>query len=147
VLYSSLSFTSASYCLSVQSPRSIKNAEEPSGGLAFWATDLSSYDFVEIYPDGSFSMSRSYNNRLLTVIRKQPADAVAKGPGVVNQIQVRAAGSGGMLLVNGIKVGDFRGQPPGGICTVRMTATSEKAQQSEWIFLDVAINREMASAR
>jgi hypothetical protein len=148
VLYSPLNFTSASYCLSLQSPRSIEDAGETSGGLVFWATDLSFYDFMEIYPDGSFSMWRNYNDQSLPVIRKKPVDAVVKGPGAVNQIQVRAAATNGTLLVNGVKVGDFRGQAPfRGVSTVGMTAASEKAQPNEWVFLDVAVSKEIGATR
>ena len=108
------------------------------GGLMFWITDLNSYFVFKIYPNGVWGVDRLAGSRWIT-IGAGNSDAIKKGVGDVNEIEVRLSGNTGTGYVNGAKVATFNGQPPDGGGSFGVIAESEIERANIWEFRDFKI--------
>jgi hypothetical protein len=140
-LYSPLVFKNATVCGTVKFPLGITDLQEnsPGGGLAFWAGDYQNLYTATIFPNGTFSVFRRVNNDWITVVGRTPSDAIKKGAGAVNELQVVLKNSTCSLYINGVQVREFRGQPPKERSAIGFYAQSEDLQQNEWRFLNVTV--------
>ena len=139
LLYRTLVFKNATMCLTVKSPLELTDlAGGSTGGLLFWASDYQNYYYAAIIPNGTFLVSRLFNNAWATVVPQTMSDTIKKGIGAVNELQVVLSNNNGLLYINGIQVQAFRGQPPkdGGAIGVFAWSAS---QQSEWRFFNITV--------
>jgi len=139
-LYRPLVFKNATVCLTVKSPLEITNLEDKlHGGLAFWASDPMNFYEAAIYPNGTFGLFRRVNGESVNVLPRTASDAIKKGVGAVNELQVVLKDNHVMLYINGVQVQEIRGQPPNDGGAVGVYAESESQQQNEWRFLNIMV--------
>jgi hypothetical protein len=138
-LYRPLLYRNAAICMTVKFPAEIMDSDDPSGGPSFWATDYRNFYVAKIYPNGTFNIARKINDEWVTVIQQTPSDAIKKGAGQVNDVQLVVGNNSGVLYINGTKAQEFRGQPPQEGGAIGLFASSEAHQQNEWRFLNVAV--------
>jgi hypothetical protein len=139
-LYRPLVFRNAIVCVTVKSPLEVSDLEDTAqGGAAFWATDTRNYYVATIYPNGTFALFRKLDGQWLTVVPRTTSDAIKKGIGATNELQVVLNKGTGLLYVNGIQIHEFRGQPPEVGGATGLYAESEKHQQSEWRFIKFTV--------
>jgi hypothetical protein len=140
-LYRPLIFKNATVCVTVKSPLAVSNLDAPfSGGVAFWATaDYQSYYVAAIYPNGTFAVSRWVEGSWATVVPRATSEAIKKGTGAVNDLQVVLNNDKALFYINGSQVSEFRGQEPQVGGAMGLFASSENEQASDWRFLNFAI--------
>jgi TIR domain len=141
LLYRPLIFKNATVCVTVKSPPAISNLDgTTAGGLAFWgAADYQTYYVAEIYPNGTFAVYRRVEGNWATVIPRTISDTIKKGLDAVNELQVALNDGKGLLYINGVQVGEFRGQPPQTGGATGIFAQSGDQQASDWRFLNIAV--------
>jgi len=141
LLYRPLIFKNATVCVTVKFPPAISNFDTTTaGGLAFWgAADYETYYVAEIYPNGTFAVYRRVEGNWATVIPRTISDTIKKGTGAVNELQVVVNDDKGWLYINGMQVGEFRGQPPQTGGATGIYAQSGDQQASDWRFLNIAV--------
>ncbi len=100
-----------------------KNASAGSG-LIFWAKSYQEYYMALISPDGWFAVMRLMNGRYLQPVTWRVNEAVKKGTGVDNQLQVVTKGNQATLSINGKAVITFTGQPAQGKNMVGLWASN-----------------------
>ncbi len=90
------------------------DTKNPSAGsgLIFWAKSYQEYYMALISPDGWFAVLRNVNGRYLQPVTWRTNDAIKKGTGVDNLIQVVTKGNQAIVSINGKEVVTFNGQPP-----------------------------------
>lgn len=115
----------------------IKPSDTPSGGLLFWAADVKSYYVFVIRPDGNWSVFR-YAGRWITV-DGGTSNAVKKGAGAENEVEVRTSGSSAEAFVNGKSVAKFNGQPPEGGGSIGLYGESADKYSNVWEFRDLKV--------
>jgi hypothetical protein len=139
-LYRSLIFKNATVCVTVKSPLAVSKLDDPlAGGAAFWGGDYNNYYVAQIYPNGTFGVNRYVEGTWATVIPRATSDAIKKGTGAVNDLQVVLNNDKGLFYVNGSQVTEFRGQAPQVGGAMGLYAQSENEQVSDWRFLNFAI--------
>jgi len=139
-LYRPLVFKNSTVCMTVKSPLEVTNLEDKlHGGLIFWASDPQNFYEVAIYPNGTFGVFRRVNGESVPVLPRTASDAIKKGVGAVNELQVVLNNNRGMLYINGVQVQGFPGQPPKDGGAVGVYAESESQQQNEWKFLNITV--------
>ena len=112
----------------------LDDAKEVSAGLAFWATDYSSYYAFAVDIDGRYSVARFAENRWLTVIDWKLHDAIKKGLGQTNDLRVITNGHTATLFVNGVQITTFKGQHPQGGGAIGLMADSYSKQPARFEF-------------
>jgi hypothetical protein len=112
--------------------------EQLSGGLSFWITDSNSYYAFTIRPTGGWMIQRLVGSRWI-IINTGSSDAIKKGAGDVNEVEVRLSGKTGSAYVNGTKVASFNGQPPDGGGFFGVSGGSESERTNIWEFHDFKI--------
>jgi hypothetical protein len=130
-------FSDADVCVQIKVSDFTK-PEKLNGGLTFWVTDFNSYFLFAIYPDGTWTYQRKAGARWIN-ISSGNSDAIKKGAGDVNEVEVRLAGNAGTGYVNGTKVATFSGQPPEGGSSFGVFAQSESERVNIWEFRDFRI--------
>jgi hypothetical protein len=140
-LYRPLFFKNATVCATMKLPVEIINLvdDSPSGGLVFWASNLNNFYKAAIFPNGSFNVSRLVNNEWATVVPRTMSDAVKKGAGAVNELQVVLNDDNCLLYINGVQVREFRGQRPKEGGAIGVYAQSESQRRNEWRFLNITV--------
>jgi hypothetical protein len=122
----------------VKNPLQIADLDDTlGGGLAFWASDYKNLYVAQISPNGTFAIFRKVDDEWATAIPRTPSDAIKKGVGAVNELQVVLNNSSGLLYINDVMAQEFRGQPPKDGGATGLFAESEKAQKNEWRFLNI----------
>jgi hypothetical protein len=140
LLYRTLVFKNATVCLTLKSPLEVTDLEEASsGGLLFWANNNQNFYKAAIFPNGTFHVTRLFNNSWVTVVPRTMSDTIKKGIGAVNELQVVLSNNNGLLYINGIQVQAFRGQPPKDGGAIGVYAQSESQQRSEWRFFNITV--------
>jgi Domain of Unknown Function (DUF1080) len=130
-------FSDADVCVQIKT-NDFTKPEELNGGLMFWITNNSSFYVFMISPNGAWHISRLAGSRWI-VISRGNSDAIKKGAGDVNEIEVRLSGNTGTGYVNGTKVLAFNGQPPDGGGYFGVYSESEKERANIWEFRDFKI--------
>lgn len=113
VLYQAGSYTDYEVCVQVQMNFGTGDASGQIGGLVFWALDYSNYYVLEYAQNGTYSVSRLHRKRWLRPVSWRKSDAIKTGPNQVNELRAVVKGNQGTVYVNGTKLIDFTGQPPG----------------------------------
>jgi hypothetical protein len=140
LLYRPLIFKNATMCVTVKSPLAVSNLDVSSaGGAVFWAADNKNLYVAQIYPNGTFAVNRLVEDSWVRVVSRATSEAIKKGTGAVNDLQVVLNNDKGFLYVNGSQVSEFRGQPPQVGGTMGLFAQSENEQVNDWRFLNFAI--------
>lgn len=83
-------------------------------GLVFWAKDYSEYYALLINANGWFAVQHHVANRYLLPVAWRSTDAIKKGAGAENQVQVVTKGNKATISVNGKELITLSGQPPNG---------------------------------
>ena len=139
-IYFPLLFKNAVACAEVVSPPEIKDpAGVAAGGIMFWVIDYENYYVAEIFTDGSYAIWRRAAGKWLSVVPRAPADSVRPGPNAVNQLKVATGAARARLFINGTKLADFWGQPPGRGSAVGLYGQSAKDTGEEWKFSSISI--------
>ena len=112
--------------------------EEVNGGLAFWVTDTSGYFTFQIYMNGSWMFWRKAGTRWINMSSGH-SDAIKKGVGDLNEVEVRLSGNSCTGYVNGTKVATFNGQPPEGGGSFGVIGSSQKERTNTWEVRDFKI--------
>jgi hypothetical protein len=130
-------FSDADFC--VQIKLSDLTKPDTTGGLMFWITDFNNHYAFMIHPDGTWSFERRTGSSRWIVLNHGSDDAIKKGAGVVNEVEVRLSGNAGTGYVNGTKVATFNGQAPDGGGFFGLIAQSEDKRVNIWEFRDFRI--------
>ena len=130
-------FSDADVCIQIK-PTDFTKPEQLSGGLMFWMTDGSSYYFFHIYPSGTWRIDRRAGSRWIAISTGN-SDAIKKGAGDLNEIELRVSGNTGTGYVNGTKVSTFNGQSPDGGGFFGVTTESENERANIWAARDFRI--------
>ena len=112
--------------------------EQLGGGLMFWIADLNSFFLFNIKPNGNWLIQRRAGGRWIA-INSGNSDAIKKGAGDLNEIEVRLSGKTGTGYVNGTKIATFNGQPPDGGGSFGIDAESEDERTNVWEVRDFRI--------
>ena len=139
VLYPPLRFKNVTICARVKSPPQLGALDgRADAGVLFWATDLNNLYNAAIHPDGTYSIYRMVSSDWKQVTARTAFESIKTGPGAVNEIQVTTKDNAGTLWINGVKVQDFRGQPPRDGSMIGVYAASNKGERNEWRVLAFA---------
>jgi len=138
-LYWPLVYKNVVICATVRAPPDVGDVGgSTNGGVVFWAIDNQNLYAADVFPNGTFQITRLVNNAWITVIPRTPFERLNKGLGAVNLLQVVVAGTNGSLYLNGAKAVDFRGQPPPDGGMVGLLAESEANRANTWSFMGTA---------
>ncbi len=139
-LYRPLIFKNSTVCVTVKSPLEVGSVDDvAAGGAAFWAVDYQNYYVAEIYLNGTFAVFRRIEGNWVVVVPRSASDAIRKGVGRVNELQVVLNNTDGVLYINGTQVRDFRGQPPQNGGATGLFAQAENHQANDWRFLKITV--------
>jgi hypothetical protein len=121
-------------------------AEQATGdagaGIVFWAGDYQNYYTAIIFPDSTYAVFRKIAGTWATVVPRVKADAIRPWrPNVVNQMKVITGDNAASLLINGVKIVNFWGQPPVRGGSAGFYAQSDAGAQTEWKFSNIAVAR------
>jgi hypothetical protein len=130
-------FSDADVCIQIKVSDFTK-PEQLSGGLMFWMTDGNSYYLFRIYQNGVWRIDRRAGSRWIGISTGN-SDAIKKGAGDLNEIELRVSGNTGTAYVNGAKVATFNGQSPDGGGFFGVTAESENERANIWEARDFKI--------
>ena len=124
----------------MKSPLEVTDLEgNSSAGVLFWASDYQNLYLANIFPNGTFQVTRLFNNAWVVVVQNTMSDTIKKGIGAVNKLQVVLSNNNGLLYINGVQVQAFRGQPPKDGGATGVYAQSESQQQNEWRFFNITV--------
>jgi hypothetical protein len=133
VLYPPYRFKNPTICATVQAPMELNALDGlTNGGVMFWATDASNFYVASVYANGTYSIFRMANDAWASVAARAPADSIRSGIGAVNEVMVSTKDSTGTLFVNGVKITEFRGQPPKDGSVVGLYGASSVDERNEW---------------
>lgn len=107
--------------------------------MAFWASDYQNFYEASIFPNGTFAVFRMVSNEWAPVVGRTMSDAIKKGIGAVNELQVVLIGANASFYINGTKVSDFLGQPPPDGGATGLYAASGVDQQNDWRFINITV--------
>jgi hypothetical protein len=130
-------FSDADVCAQIKL-NDFTKPEQLNGGLMFWITNSTSLYTFTIAPNGAWRISRLAGSRWI-VISRGNSDAIKKGAGDLNEIELRVFGNTGTGYVNGTKAATFNGQPPDGGGYFGVYSESEKERANIWEFRDFKI--------
>jgi hypothetical protein len=110
-----------------------------AGGLAFWGVDYNNYYAAQIFLNGTFSINRLVGGTWAAIVPRATSEAIKKGTGAVNDLQVVLNNDRGSFYINGSQVGEFRDQVPQVGGAMGLFAVSEIEQVNDWRFLNITI--------
>jgi hypothetical protein len=139
VLYPSFRFKNATVCATFKSPPAPPEGTATNGGVIFWGTDTSNFYVAGVHPQGSYSVYRQANGSWADVILPTPFDAIKQGPGALNEVKVTTNDRVATLFINGVKVTEFRGQPPKEDSAIGVYAASNNNERNEWKVINAAV--------
>ena len=141
VVLPSLKFKNATICAQIKSPEEASDLGATAGGLVFWSPvgNMDEIYTANVYPDGSYAILRKSNGRWSTITAKRTFDAIRRGLEAENQIKLALRDRVATLYINGTKVQEFEGEPPGDGGVVGLFSRSEADQQNEWHFLNIVV--------
>jgi hypothetical protein len=119
----------------------VASAPTWGGGLVFWAKDYGEYYALLINADGWFAVQRHVANRYLLPVAWRQSDAIKKGVGAVNQVQVVTKGPKATISINGKKVISFSGHPPQGGSLIGFKVASGPESVNTVAFTDLKLTQ------
>lgn len=106
----------ADLCVDIINPAKLPmDADEISVGavgLWFWGQDAQNFYTASISLDGKASVDRLVAGQWHDVVAPLPADAIKTAPGAVNELEILSAERTASFYVNGVMVGEVKGEPP-----------------------------------
>jgi hypothetical protein len=123
-------FSDADVCVQIKL-NDFTKPETVNAGIVFWVTDFDGYFIFDLRPSGVWAVRRKVGSRWIT-ISSGNSDAIKKGAGDVNEVEVRLSGNAGTGYVNGTKVATFNGQPPEGGGFFGVIGGSEQERANIW---------------
>jgi hypothetical protein len=139
VLYPSFRFKSATVCATFKSPPAPPDGSATNGGVIFWATDVSNFYVASVHPNGTYSVYRMASGSWAQVIGQTPFEGIKQGVGVLNEVEVATHDGRATLMINGLKVTEFRGQPPKEDTAVGVYSAANNNERNEWRVINVAV--------
>jgi hypothetical protein len=116
------------------------------GGLVFWAQDSQNYYFLEFNEGGRYAVQRIRNGKSMPLLVAPTGVAlpIKKGTNVANALEVSLSGSMAAIVVNGIAVGRFTGEPPAGGGYIGLAAGATKSGATSWGFFHLVVSAVMS---
>jgi hypothetical protein len=139
ILYPALRYQNATICAHLKSPPQVTDPRGAVAGVIFWGANNDNYYVAEIVPEGSYAIYRRLARNWIPVVALTKDEHLKTGVGAENEISVQVVDNFGALFVNGVKIREFRGQPPDGGAAVGLYAEAEEKVADEWHFLDIAV--------
>jgi len=141
LLYNGQPFEDADYCVTIQSPRNLKDLNDTNvmAGLVFWAQDRANLYALQTAPDGSISLGREVKGRWMNPVPWRQFSAYKKGPGAKNMLHVTTSSNSIVAYVNGERFASVRGQLPDGGGVAGLWVQSEKSGRNNWKFLNLKV--------
>ena len=100
-------------CVEVVNPaRTSIGGDSGDVGIRFWAQDGQNFYTATVALDGTAAIDRLVNGRWHNIVPPTATGAVHTRPGAVNELEITLNGDAGAFVVNGVKISDFRGDPP-----------------------------------
>lgn len=139
-LYSSSRFAEGDICVNAF----ISQSHSPNdyGGLVFWARDSKNYYFLAFDESGQYAVQRIQNGKA-TLIMVPPVGValpVKKGTNVANALEVSLSGSMAAIVINGVGVGRFTGEPPAGGGYIGFAVGAMKSGTTSWGFFHLVVS-------
>jgi hypothetical protein len=141
-------FSDADVCVQIKLTDFTK-PEQLGAGLKFWVRSKNDYYFFRISPNGDWRIQQRQPHAWASwrpegywsihSLEWGNSDAIKKGVGAVNEVEVRLSGNTGTGYVNGTKVVTFNGWPPDGGGYFGVSADSENERANIWEFRDFKI--------
>jgi hypothetical protein len=132
-------YENVTICAHIKSPPRVQDQRGALAGISFWGLDGDNLYVIEIAPEGAYMIYRKIAGNWITLIPLKKNEHIKAGIDAVNEIRVELIDNFGALFINGMKVQEFRGQPPRRGTTVGVFAESEATFSNEWRFLDVTV--------
>jgi hypothetical protein len=110
-------------------------------GLVFWAKDYSEYYALLINANGWFAVQHHVANRYLLPVAWRSTDAIKKGAGAENQVQVVTKGNKATISVNGKELITLSGQPPNGGSLIGFKVASGTKAANSAAFGDLKVTQ------
>ncbi len=139
VLYPSFRFKNATVCATFKSPPASPDGSATNGGVIFRGTEVSNFYVASVHPNGTYSVYRMANGSWAQVVGQTPFDGIKQGLGVLNEIEVTTHDRLATLMINGVKVTEFRGQPPREESVIGVYSASNNNERNEWRVINVAV--------
>jgi hypothetical protein len=140
VLYQGDVYGDINLCVTITNPATQAPVDQMAG-LAFWATDYTSYYALQINNNsGQWQVSRLAGGRWLTPAPFQASTAIKTGAGASNTLQVQMRGTTATIIINGTTVGTVSGTPPTGGGQIGLFAQSAVAVATTWQFSDFSLS-------
>jgi hypothetical protein len=139
VLYPSFRFKNSTICATFKSPPTPPDGAATNGGVIFWGTDVSNFYVASVHPNGTYSVYRMAGGSWAQVIGQTPFDGIKQGVGVLNEVEVTTHDRLATLTINGLRVTDFRGQPPREDSAVGVYSAANNNERNEWRVINVAV--------
>lgn len=137
-LYTGSFFGDADICVTITFPTEA-GAEDASGGIAFWATDINNLYKFGISPAGTASIIRWQNGKVLMVASWRKTDALKTTPGATNTIRVTLNGSSAATYINDKPFVTIKGQPPEGGSEIGLSASAGQRASFPFLFSDLKV--------
>ena len=141
LVYNGQTFDDADYCLTVQAPNNLKDANDSVvlAGLIFWSQDGSNFYSLQVAPNGAASLGRVIKGKWTAPVPFHKFNAVKLGAGAKNVLRVTTTGSAIVAYINGERFASVKGQLPDGGGAVGLYAQSEKANRDSWKFFNLKV--------
>jgi hypothetical protein len=81
-------------------------------GVWFWGQNPQNFYTATLSLNGTVSIDRLVNGTWQIIMAPTMSGAVRTSPGATNEIEVAVRGNTGTFFLNGMKILDFRGEPP-----------------------------------
>ncbi len=140
-LYQGDVYGDVNLCATVSTPATDKAVDQVAG-LAFWATDYTSYYLLLINPiAGQWEVLHLAGGRYLSPSPYQPSTAIKTGVGAANALQVQMRGTTATIIINGTTVGTVSGVAPTGGGQVGLYCQSASTATSTWQISDWSLSK------
>ncbi len=122
-----------------------KNTTDPTlsyAGLVFWVKDNENYYQAVVAPSGYFTVARVVDGQVQSSrpIEWTKVDVIKTGSKQDNTLRVGLNGDNAEIMINGKKVGSFKGESPGGPSYVGLLASSASGKRGDtWTITDFAV--------
>lgn len=140
-LYQGDVYGDVNLCATISTPATDKAVDQVAG-LAFWATDYTSYYLLLVNPiTGQWEVLHLAGGRYLSPSPFQASTAIKTGVGTANTLQVQMRGTTATILINGTTVGTVSGTAPTGGGQVGFYAQSATTATSTWQISDWSLSK------
>jgi hypothetical protein len=140
-LYQGDVYGDVNLCVTVSTPATDKSVDQMAG-LAFWATDYTSYYLLLVSPvTGQWEVLHLAGGRYLSPSPFQASTAIKTGMGAANSLQVQMRGTTATIIINGTTVGTVSGASPTGGGQVGFYAQASSTAVGTWQISDFSLSK------